>query len=134
MVRSYEDEEALEQLRHHWGDAYSIMHGRDGWQAKRRDGRGGWIIRDSADDLFDAISRDYLKRPVPRDAGQSMSDIVRALVDAGYRVEFSKGPDGYVAVADDGSAGVHDAIAPTLAAALTTAADAAREHESPARD
>jgi hypothetical protein len=60
---------ALEELRHHWGDAYSIMSGRDGYQAKRRDGRGGWIIRPTAEELFDAIRRDYDRRPVPRDCG-----------------------------------------------------------------
>jgi hypothetical protein len=57
----------LDELRHHWGEAYSIMRGRDGWQAKRRDGRGGWIIRESAEELLEAIRADYAKRPVPRD-------------------------------------------------------------------
>ena len=58
---------ALDELRHHWGDAYSIMHGRDGYQAKRKDGRGGWIIRDSVDELWEAIRADYAARPVRRD-------------------------------------------------------------------
>ena len=57
---------ALEELRHHWGDAYSIMSGRDGYQAKRKDGRGGWIMRPTAEELFGAIRADYLARPVPR--------------------------------------------------------------------
>jgi hypothetical protein len=60
---------ALDELRHHWGDAYSIMHGRDGYQAKRKDGRGGWIIRATAEELFEAIRKDYSARPVPRDGG-----------------------------------------------------------------
>jgi hypothetical protein len=49
------DEEQLAELRRHWGDTYSIMTGRDGWQAKRRDGRGGWIIQPGAAALHDAI-------------------------------------------------------------------------------
>jgi hypothetical protein len=57
---------ALDELRHHWGDAYSIMAGRDGYQAKRKDGRGGWIIRDSVDELWEAIRADYAARPVRR--------------------------------------------------------------------
>ena len=58
----------LDELRHHWGDAYSIMTGRDGWQAKRRDGRGDWIIRRTAEELFAAIRADYQRQPVSRDA------------------------------------------------------------------
>lgn len=81
----YSHDEQLAELNHHWGGqggAYTILHNRDGWQAKRRDGRpwqakraagvrdghGGWVICDTADDLFRAITDDYLSRPVPRDA------------------------------------------------------------------
>jgi hypothetical protein len=60
------DEADLAELRHHWGEAYSIMRGRDGWQAKRKDGRGGWIRRDTAEALLAAIRADYRRRPVPR--------------------------------------------------------------------
>jgi hypothetical protein len=60
---------ALDELRHHWGDAYSIMAGRDGYQAKRRDGRGDWIIRATVDELWEAIRADYAARPVHRDGG-----------------------------------------------------------------
>jgi len=56
----------LEDLRFHWGDAYSIMHNRDGFQARRKDGRGDWIMRETAEDLLIAIRRDYERRPVPR--------------------------------------------------------------------
>jgi len=56
----------LQVLRHHWGDAYSIMTGRDGWQAKRRDGRGDWIIRQTPELLNAAIRADYDAKPVPR--------------------------------------------------------------------
>lgn len=59
-------DEQLEELRHHWGDAYSIMAGRDGFQAKRKDGRGGWIMRETAEELFKAIHADYTANPVPR--------------------------------------------------------------------
>jgi hypothetical protein len=61
------DEDDLADLRHHWGEAFSLMTGRDGWQARRRDGRGGWIIRATADELRDAIRADYAARPVRRD-------------------------------------------------------------------
>jgi hypothetical protein len=60
--------EQLDELRHHWGEAYSIMAGRDGWRAKRRDGRGGWIVRDTAEALWEAIRADYRRDPVSRDA------------------------------------------------------------------
>jgi hypothetical protein len=60
------DEDDLAQLRHHWDGAYSIMHGRDGWQAKRRDGQGGWIVRATAEQLLAAIHEDYARHPVPR--------------------------------------------------------------------
>lgn len=68
-MTSQEDEEDLAQLRHHWGDAYHIERGPSGWRAKRRDGRGDWMIRRSADSLFRAIGEDYTARPVPRDDG-----------------------------------------------------------------
>ena len=61
---------ALDELRHHWGEAYSIMSGRDGYQAKRKDGRGGWIIRKTADELSEAIRKDYDANPVPRDGAR----------------------------------------------------------------
>ena len=58
-----------------------------------------------------------------------MHHIITQLLDAGYRVEFSKGPDGYVAIADDGAAGVHDAVAATPAAALVALAEASLSPE-----
>jgi hypothetical protein len=60
---------ALDELRHHWGDAYSIMASRDGYRAKRKDGKGGWIIRATVDELWEAIRADYAARPVRRDDG-----------------------------------------------------------------
>ena len=58
---------ALEELRHHWDSAYSIMHGRDGYQAKRKDGRGDWIMRETAEELLRAIRADYATNPIRRD-------------------------------------------------------------------
>lgn len=58
---------ALIELRDHWSGAYSILHNRDGYQAKRRDGRGDWIIRRTAEELWDAIRADYGRQPVSRD-------------------------------------------------------------------
>lgn len=60
------DDEQLEQLRHHWSDAYDITRGPDGWQAVRRD-NGDLLLAANPDTLFAAISHDYLARPVPRD-------------------------------------------------------------------
>jgi hypothetical protein len=57
----------LDELRHHWGDAYTIMAGRDGYQAKRRDGRGDWIVRATVEELWEAIREDYRADPVPRE-------------------------------------------------------------------
>lgn len=67
----YSHAEQLEELRHHWSEAYSIMHGRDGWQAKRRDGRGGWLTAGTAEALYELIHADYRKRPVPRGEAES---------------------------------------------------------------
>ena len=64
--REQRDEEQLAELRWHW-DCYSILHNRDGWQGKRKDGRGDWIIRPTAEELWEAIVADYPRRPVPRD-------------------------------------------------------------------
>jgi hypothetical protein len=55
----------LAELRHHWADAYRIEAGP--WRAKRRDGRGGWIIRGTVEELWEAIRADYAVRPVRRD-------------------------------------------------------------------
>ena len=58
--------EALETLRHHWGDAYDIVRSDGAWWAARRDGLGSVIKAMRPDDLGTAISRDYSARPVPR--------------------------------------------------------------------
>jgi hypothetical protein len=58
------DEDALAELRHHYGEAYEICSGP--WRAKRRDGKRGWIIRDSVDELWEAVREDYRRDPVRR--------------------------------------------------------------------
>jgi len=61
------DDEDLAELRHHWGDAYSIQRAGDGrWLAQRRDTREMLKAAD-ADGLYAAISRDYAGHPVPRE-------------------------------------------------------------------
>jgi SH3-like domain-containing protein len=57
---------ALEELQHHWGEAYIIMEDRNGWRARRKDGKCGWIVRPTAEELFEAIREDYGRCPVPR--------------------------------------------------------------------
>lgn len=56
----------LEALRFHWGDAYEIVELPIGWKARRRDGRGGWFIRSSPEDMYEALRADYAAIPVPR--------------------------------------------------------------------
>ena len=57
----------LDELRFHYGDAYEIYS--DPWRAKRRDGKCGWITRDSAEALLQAIRENYRRDPVSRDIG-----------------------------------------------------------------
>jgi hypothetical protein len=59
---------ALAELRHHYGEAYHLEVWGGRWRAKRRDGKGGWIIRDSVDELWEAVRDDYRRDPVSRDA------------------------------------------------------------------
>jgi hypothetical protein len=62
------DEEALDMLRFHWGDAYEIEVSGGRWRARRRDGIGGWSDAADPDGLGWAIAADYAAKPVPRDA------------------------------------------------------------------
>lgn len=50
-----------------------------------------------------------------------MQDTLQALLDSGCRVEFTKDPDGYVAIIDDHAAGISDGIAGSPQAALDAA-------------
>ena len=64
--------------------------------------------------LGDLITEAY---PDGVTAAAELKGQLRKLLDAGHRVEFSKGPDGYVATIGD-----HDAIADSPAAALAAVA------------
>jgi hypothetical protein len=66
--------------------------------------------------LSDLIGEAY---PNGVTAASELRGHLRKLLDAGHRVEFSKGPDGYVATIGD-----HDAIAASPAAALDAVAEA----------
>jgi hypothetical protein len=58
--------EALADLRHHWGEAYTIGRMGDGlWLAQRRDDRT-MLRAATAGELREAIAADYRQRPVPR--------------------------------------------------------------------
>lgn len=70
MTGNTRDNDALEDLRWHWGEAYQISaHGRQ-WEARRRD-TSALLTASAPDSLRDQIITDYLSQPVPRDkAGQ----------------------------------------------------------------
>ena len=59
----------LDELRHHWGEAYQITNGP--WRAKRRDGKGDWLTAPGVDGLYALIRADYAADPVPRDLGST---------------------------------------------------------------
>ena len=59
-------EDALDELRFHWSDAYEIDVQGGWWRAKRRDRQGGWLIAGTADELWEAIRADYRADPVRR--------------------------------------------------------------------
>jgi hypothetical protein len=59
--------EALEDLRHHWGSAYDIGVRAGRWTARRRDGKGGTLADPLPEGLHLRIAADYEADPVPRD-------------------------------------------------------------------
>ena len=62
------DEAALETLRWNWGEAYFIGHDdENGWWAARRDRIGGLLTGADPAELEQAISADYMLKPVPRE-------------------------------------------------------------------
>jgi len=64
------DKAALDELMHHWGEAYEIGWDSDrGWHARRLDGVGGELAAAGPDGLRAEISADYKLRPVPRTGG-----------------------------------------------------------------
>ena len=57
---------ALEALRWHWGEAYTITVGDGLWRAWRLDRIGGVLEADTPEELRQAILDDYTTRPVAR--------------------------------------------------------------------
>ena len=57
----------LDELRHHWGEAYQITGWP--WRARRLDGKGTWFTAPDAEALTEAIRADYAADPVSRDLG-----------------------------------------------------------------
>jgi hypothetical protein len=63
---TYEPDRELLDIRHHWGDAYDVMHpAPDLWLAIRKDDRTA-LRAETPADLWRAIREDYAARPVPR--------------------------------------------------------------------
>lgn len=61
-------DEALKTLQWHWGAAYLIGHDDEhGWWAARRDQIGALLTGTGPDELWQAITADYMLRPVPRE-------------------------------------------------------------------
>lgn len=63
---SARDNDALESVRWHWGEAYEIDLVEGVWRARRLDGLGEWTTAPNADKLSDEILLDYLQQPVLR--------------------------------------------------------------------
>jgi len=57
----------MDELRHHWGEAYHIAADDGRWTARRRDGRGGTLADPLPAGLRARIAADYRADPVPRD-------------------------------------------------------------------
>jgi hypothetical protein len=57
---------ALRDLDFHWGGAYAIGIGEDGWVARRLDD-GQPLVAGSPEELRALIVADYSAQPVPRD-------------------------------------------------------------------
>ncbi len=61
------DDGELDELRHHWGDAYDIAAEGGVCTARRRDGQGGTLAHPLPEGLRLLIAADYEALPVPRD-------------------------------------------------------------------
>ena len=61
------DSAALDDLRHHWGEAYLIeyVETAGNWVAQRRDSHAT-MSADGPDRLLGLIRQDYARKPVPR--------------------------------------------------------------------
>jgi hypothetical protein len=60
------DDDALADLRHHWGEAYLVHRLGARWVAQRRDSRESMSAA-GPEELRELIVADYAARPVPRD-------------------------------------------------------------------
>jgi hypothetical protein len=58
-----EEDQALETLRHMWGDVYELGAGLDGFWAQRRDNRGQTLIDEDPGELHRQILEDYAADP-----------------------------------------------------------------------
>lgn len=58
--------QSLEALRWHWDGAYDFRIEGSRWVAERADGLGV-ITADGPGELADAVQKDYIARPVPRE-------------------------------------------------------------------
>lgn len=67
MARVTARGDELEDLRHHWGEAYRIDYHLGQYRAVRRDD-GSAVRADDAEALLELIREDYATKPVPRDA------------------------------------------------------------------
>jgi hypothetical protein len=68
-------EQALNELRWHWGDAYLIGYDEQrGWWAARRDQVGALLSAADADKLHQVICDDYDAKPVSRDVATTEPD------------------------------------------------------------
>jgi len=57
----------LDELRHHWGEAYDIAADDGMCTATRKDGQGAALADPRPEGLRQRIQADYAAMPVPRD-------------------------------------------------------------------
>ncbi len=59
--------DGLDELRHHWGEAYAIAADGGMCTATRKDGKGAALADPRPEGLRKQIQADYTAMPVPRD-------------------------------------------------------------------
>jgi hypothetical protein len=68
-------DEPLDELRHHWGEAYLIEHpSPDVWVAQRRDNRKT-LRADNPVDLHEEIVADFTANPISRRVAPGADDL-----------------------------------------------------------
>jgi hypothetical protein len=67
QVRPVVADDALKELKFHWGSAYHLAVVGGVCTARRKDGRGGTLTSPVPEGLRLLIVADYTARPVPRD-------------------------------------------------------------------